>query len=107
VSHYTAESICFDENGEEICPKECAITRFGSSCQIAETLVERIRLVEKSKEDMTPAQWEVYRKSQVKSYEEENSFKHARNVAEKALRAERAKLKREAKIAALFKVPKN
>lgn len=105
MSHYTAESLCFDEDGEEVSPKKCAITRFGSSAQVAQTLVERIRLVEKSKDDMTPAQWEDYRKSKVKSYEEETSFKHARNVADEALRAERAKLKREAKVAALFKAP--
>jgi hypothetical protein len=106
MSHYTTESLCFDEDGDEICPKKCAITRFGSSAQVAETLVKRIRLVEKSKDDMTPAQWEDYRKSKVKCYEEETSFKLARNVAKEALRAERAKLKRDAKVAALFKAPK-
>jgi hypothetical protein len=56
---------------------------------------------------MSEAEWEVYRRSRVKAYEQETAFKEARAMAVEGIRREKAQLKRDAKIMALFKAPKS
>ncbi|EGG04330.1 uncharacterized protein MELLADRAFT_72421 [Melampsora larici-populina 98AG31] len=114
VEHYTAESITYDEHGHEISPTKCAITRFGTSCQISKSLVERINIVEKERDKMKPTEWEAYHKSRVRTLEEETEFKEIKAVASEAIMVEResmrkearkvkAEMKRKAKLNTLFK----
>lgn len=107
VEHYTSQSITYNEYGEETHPTKCRITRYGSSCQISQTLVDRISLFEedRDKEGMSSSEWEAYRRSRVKAYEQETAFKEVRAMAIEGIRKEKAKLKRDAKIMALFKAP--
>lgn len=74
------------------------MTRYGSSCQISESLVQRIKLLGEKKEGMSNEEWQEYSTARIKSYDEESSFKLMRLAAKKALRKEKAKLKREGKI---------
>lgn len=106
IEHYTSRSITYNENGDEIHPSKCKITHYGSSCQVSQMLVNRISLLEKDKEGMLASEWEAYRKSRVKSYEQETAFKEVRAMAIEGIKKEKAKLKRDAKLMALFKAPK-
>lgn len=79
------------------------MTHFGSSCQISEVLVKRIKLLEEEKKGMSDEEWEEYKEERVKSYEQENSFKMARLQVARVVRAQKAKAKIQAKVKGLMK----
>ena len=66
----------------------------GSSCQISETLVNRIQLLEKEKESMNAVQWEAFKAERVKTYLDENSVKVDKYHLRKEVRAEVAREKK-------------
>ncbi|KAG0139099.1 hypothetical protein CROQUDRAFT_55199, partial [Cronartium quercuum f. sp. fusiforme G11] len=108
MEHYSTPSISVNAKGEVIDPMTSPITRFGSSCQISEALVKRIVLLEKNKtnQGMLNEEWEKYRLSHVKSYEEEVSFKLLKLEAHRFFKAEareKAKLNKPCKLKLRFK----
>lgn len=46
------------------------VTLYGSSCQISQALVNRIKLLGEEKDGMTDSQWKQHCDVRVKSYEE-------------------------------------
>lgn len=75
ISHYTRESYATNAAGISVDPRQSQITRYGSSCQILESLVQRIILLEKEKERLLNEQWEKFWKERVKEYEDEYQAK--------------------------------
>lgn len=70
--HYSTRSCHFDGDGKRLTKaKDFQITRFGSSCQISESLVERIQILEIDGEGMSEDEWLILVKERVKSYEDE------------------------------------
>jgi hypothetical protein len=82
--------------------EDCEVTQFGSSCQISETLVNRIKILQKEKSSMSPQAWEKFKAERVKTFEDENNVKMDRCRIKKRLRAEVAKEKRAAKVKELI-----
>lgn len=104
IPHYTLTSESFNENGKSVKAEACKVTQFGSSCQISKTLVDRIQLLQKEKERMSPAAWGVYKRQRVKTFEDENSVKMDRYNMRKALREQVAKERLAAKVKDLIRI---
>lgn len=75
VPHYTSTSISRNAKGKVIEHKDCDVTLYASSCQISASLVNRIRILEKEKEGLSDADWQILKKKRVKSYGDENDGK--------------------------------
>jgi hypothetical protein len=102
IPHYTTHSQYFDAKGSEVKPEKSEVTHFGSSCQISESLVNRIAILQKEKSSMTPEAWEKFKAERVKTFEDENSVKMDRCKLKKRLRAQVAREKRAAKVQELI-----
>lgn len=94
VKHYSTPSQAFDASGQPISHKDCKMTRYGSSCQIAKTLVNRIRILQAKKEGKTKKEWKLYVAERIKTYEEAISFKEVRLAARRFLQKEAAEAKK-------------
>jgi hypothetical protein len=86
--------------------EDCKVTQFGSSCQISESLVQRIQILEKEKAKMSPLAWEKFKAERVKTYIDENSKKMDRHRLKKELRAQAAREGRAAKVNELMETMK-
>lgn len=59
--------------------KSCKVTRYGLSCQISESMVQRIQLLSEKKKKMGESKWLKYCGTRVKSYEDEVEKKKKKN----------------------------
>lgn len=73
--HYTTQSHAVDGEGRPVAADISPITRYGSSFQISESLVQRIKILEKKKADLPEESWEEYYQEITKTYEDELSTK--------------------------------
>lgn len=83
IPHYTTESQSFKPDGSVTKHKLCQVTRYGSSCQISESLVQRIQFLSEKKKTMGEEEWLKYCQTRVKSYEEEVQKKKEKNSDKK------------------------
>lgn len=71
VQHYSTHSKTYTHDHQPIPPEDAKITRFGSSCQIAKSIVARIKLLTDMRGDMCDQEWEVYRETLAENYADE------------------------------------
>lgn len=75
VPHYTTPSVARNARGGVVEHRDCEVSLYGSSCQISESLANRIRILEDEKKKMSATQWEIFKAKRVKSYNDEYYFK--------------------------------
>lgn len=68
VEHQTTSSSTFNANGERVDPKDSKITRFGSSCQVSKSIVQRINKLNTLRGDMDDEAWELFCESKIENY---------------------------------------
>lgn len=91
VPHYTSSSISRNAKGKVVEHKKCPVTLYGSSCQISESLVNRVRLLEKEREGMSDGEWQIFKTKRVKSHGDEISLKKAKLDAVKLSKGKKNK----------------
>lgn len=69
--HRSSPSTTHDSDGNPIKPRVAPFTRFGSSCQIANSLVGQVRFMLADKEAMSTDEWDLYCEKVVKDYEQD------------------------------------
>ena len=78
--------------------EDCEVTQFGSSAQISESLVQRIKLLTNKKDDLTDQDWETYKQKRIKTYQQEVQAKMIHAVSLKQLKISKAKERLAAKV---------
>lgn len=71
INHYSTSSKTYNEDDERVQPEKADITRFGCSCQISKSIVDRINQITNMRGEMSDAEWETYREGLVENYADE------------------------------------
>ncbi|EGG12441.1 uncharacterized protein MELLADRAFT_101673 [Melampsora larici-populina 98AG31] len=71
IKHYITHSKTFTHDHQPIQPEDANITRFGLSCQIAKSIVQRLNQITDMQGNRSDEEWEIYRETLVENYADE------------------------------------
>ncbi|KAH9808378.1 hypothetical protein DFH28DRAFT_910146 [Melampsora americana] len=69
--HHSSHSQTLDSSGQRVTPQQANLTNFGSSIQVSQTIVDRIRGMRKKKVGMSDEVWNDFKQRRVNNYSDE------------------------------------
>ena len=60
IKHYSTHSETFTHDHQSIPPEDATITRFGLSCQISKSIIQRLNQITDMRGNRSDEEWEIH-----------------------------------------------